>query len=313
MKKKRSKKSRSTAKKFKVLLVLALLITSAIVLNTVPGAWSFLSKYLPFLEEPREVTVPNGEMSVHFLDVGQGDCSLIIMPDGKTMLIDASVKDEGANIAEYISRNNVNHIDYFVLTHPHADHIGGAKKVIETFPVGTVVMPDAVSDTATFENLLTAIEDKGIKLHVAALGDIIRLGNANVTVIAPVNKTDDMNNMSLVLRLDYGKTAFMFMGDAERPSENDMLNKHSASAFKANVIKLGHHGASTSSSDELLDAVMPEYAVISCGKDNSYGHPHSETVNRLNKSGIRYFQTDIDGNIVFSSNGESVTLLRPSA
>ena len=313
MAKKKSRNRKRKLKGLKALLALALIICAAIALKAIPGAWEFLSKYLPFIEEPRQITVPDGDMAVHFLDVGQGDCSLIVLPSGRTVLIDASTNDEGDNIIEYLSYQKVKHIDYFVLTHPHADHIGSAKQIIETLSVGNVVMPDIETDTATFTNLLLAIDKKDIPIHVAKVGDIIKLDNANMKILGPVNKTDDLNNMSIVLRLDYGKTSFMFTGDAEEPSEKDMLNKFSSGEFRADVLKVGHHGASTSSSLEFITAISPKYAVISCGKDNTYGHPHTETIKTLNKLGIKYYRTDKVGNVVFSSDGENVTLLRPTA
>ncbi len=313
MAKKKSRNRKRKLKGIRTLLALILIICAAVALKTIPGAWEFLSKYLPFIEEPRQITVPDGDMAVHFLDVGQGDCSLIVMPNGRTVLIDASVKDEGKNILEYLSYQNVTHIDYFILTHPHADHIGGAREVIETLSVGKVVMTDIETDTSVFENLLLAIDKKNIPVHIAKVGDIIKLDNANMKVLGPAEKTDDLNNMSIVLRLDYGKTSFLFTGDAEQPSEKDMLEKFSPTEFRADVIKVGHHGASTSSSLDFITAVSPQYAVISCGKDNSYGHPHTETINTLNKLGIKYYRTDKVGNIVFSSDGENITLLRPAA
>ncbi len=313
MAKKKNKKKKYKLKGARMLIALLLIICAAVALKTIPGAWEFLSKYLPFIEEPREITVPDGEMAVHFLDVGQGDCSLIVMPNGQTVLIDASTKDEADNILEYISNQNVTHISYFILTHPHADHIGSAQKIVETLSIGKIVMPDVQTDTATFEKLLIAIDKKNIPVHIAKVGDIISLENANMKILGPVKKTDDLNNMSIVLRFDYGKTSFVFTGDAEKPSEADMLDKFSSSEFRADVIKIGHHGASTSSSTEFLSAIKPDYAVISCGKDNSYGHPHTETINTLNSLGIKYFRTDKVGNIVFSSDGEKVTLLRPAA
>lgn len=313
MAKKKTRSKKNKQKGLRSLFIVILLILGAVALKTIPGAWEFLSKYLPFIEEPREITVPDGEMAVHFLDVGQGDCSLIVLPSGKTVLIDASVKDEADSILEYLSNQKVARIDYFVLTHPHADHIGSAQKIVEALDIGKVVMPDVTTDTATFEKLLLAIDKKDIPIHIAKAGEIISLGNANMKILGPIKKTDDLNNMSIVLRLDYGKTSFMFTGDAEEPSEKDMLKEYSEAEFRADVLKVGHHGASTSTSFDFLSAIKPKYAIISCGKDNSYGHPHTETINSLNKLGITYFRTDKVGNIIFSSDGEKVTLLRPAA
>ncbi len=313
MAKKKSRNRKRKSRGLRALFALALIICAAIALKAIPGAWEFISKYLPFVEEPRQITVPDGDMAVHFLDVGQGDCSLIVLPNGRTVLIDASTQDEGDSIIEYLSYQKVTHIDYFVLTHPHADHIGSAKQIIETLSIGKIVMPDVETNTATFTNLLLAIDKKDIPIQIAKAGDIIKLDNANMKILGPVTKTDDLNNMSIVLRLDYGKTSFIFAGDAEEPSEKDMLKKFTSSEFCADVLKVGHHGASTSSSLEFITAISPKYAVISCGKDNSYGHPHTETINTLNKLGIKYYRTDKVGNVVFSSDGEKVTLLRPTA
>ncbi len=290
-----------------------LLILAAIALQYIPGAWSFITKHLPFFDQPRQVTTVNGEMSVHFLDVGQGDCSLIIMPSGETMLVDASTKDQKDVILQYLRAYGVNKLDYFVLTHPHADHIGSAEAVIKEIKVDTVIMPDAETDTNVFENTLEAIDKNNVQLLIPKPKQTVKLGNASITFLSPNKESDELNDMSIVFRLDYGKTSFLFTGDAEAPAEKLMLQTHSRSEFKADVLKVGHHGASTSSTSEFLDAISPTYAVISCGKDNSYGHPHSETLKALEKRNVTCFRTDLIGNVVFSSDGEKVTLLRPAA
>ncbi len=297
---------------FRTILILTV-ISLALVLTLIPGVWSFLSKYLPFIDEPRQITTPDGDMSVHFLDVGQGDCSLIIMPSGETMLIDTSTKNQADVILEYISYYKIKKIDYLVLTHPHADHIGSAPEIISSLDIGTVMMPDATTTTNIFEQTLNAIDDKNLEITIPKVGEEFKLGKANITILGPAKNTNDLNNMSIVLRLDYGKTSFLFTGDAEQHSESYMLSSNDVSAFKANVLKVGHHGSSTSTSSKFLSAVDPDYAVISCGKDNSYGHPHTETIKSLQKNNITYFRTDEKGNIVFSSDGKSVSVLRPTA
>lgn len=310
--KRRKKKLGHRPEFFRTILILAI-IACALTFALVPGVWSFLAKYLPFIDEPRQITTPDGDMSVHFLDVGQGDCSLIIMPTGETMLIDTSTKDQADVILEYIDYYKIKKIDYLVLTHPHADHIGSAPKIISSLDIGTVMMPDATTNTRIFEQTLNAIDAKNLEITIPKPGDEFKLGEASITILGPVDNTDDLNNMSIVLRLDYGKTSFLFTGDAEHYSESLMLSKHKASAFKADVLKIGHHGSSTSTSSKFLSAIDPDYAVISCGKDNSYGHPHTETIKNFQKKGITYFRTDEQGNIVFSSDGKSVTVLRPTA
>ena len=290
-----------------------LLVAAAIALQYIPGAWSFVKEHLPFLDEPRQVTTVEGEMSVHFLDVGQGDCSLIILPGGLTVLVDASTKDAKDEILQYLHAYDVTEIDYFVLTHPHADHIGSAEAVIKEFTIKAVIKPDAKADTAVFEKTLTAIDDEGAKLIIPEPKQVIKLGQAVLTFLSPIKESDELNDMSVVFRLDYGGTSFLFTGDAEASAEKLMLERFASSEFKADVLKIGHHGASTSSSADFLDAVSPTYAVISCGKDNSYGHPHDETLKALEKRDITYYRTDLVGNVVFSSDGEKLTVLRPAA
>lgn len=305
---KRKRKQRGRPLKLYALIAA---IAIALALHLIPGAWDLVSRYLPFLQEPRQTTPTNGEMSVHFLDVGQGDCSLIIMPSGETMLIDASTVDQSDKILEYIASCGVTKLNYFVLTHPHSDHIGGAKKVMQGITTEKVIMTDAEHTSSTFEKLTEYLLNSNIDVIFPKPNDTFSLGQAKITVLGPVKEYKDLNDTSLVIRLDYGKTSFMFTGDAEHESENDMLSYHSKSEFKADVLKLGHHGSYTSSGESWLDAVAPAYAIASCGVDNEYGHPHTETVQELNKRGITFFRTDEQGNIVFSSDGEKVTVVRP--
>lgn len=263
-------------------------------------------------DQPRKPTVANGELSVHFLDVDQGDSILVISPEGKSMLIDTSVSKQDDVIIEYLKACGIKKLDCMVLTHPDADHIGSATKILKTIGAETVYMTDMTHTTKTFETLIETIAELDITLKTPKVNDEIKLGEAVFTVLGPVNKTDDKNEMSIVLRLDYGKHSFMFTGDAGHESEEDMLSKHSASAFRSDVIKLGHHGSSTSSSEKFIKAVAPKYAIISCGKDNSYGHPHEETMELLNKLEIPYFITYEVGNIIFVSDGTTLTLKRPA-
>lgn len=298
---------RKKNKKLLSAIVTALFIF-CLVLYYFPNTFEFISS---LFEDPRSVTTTDGELSVHFLDVGQGDCTLIIDPSGQTMLIDTSVSDQADNIIEYLNIYGIKKLDHLVLTHPDSDHIGAASKILKTVGANTVYMTDIVHTTKTFENLINTISDLDIPLVVPKLNDKINLGNAVVTVLGPVSKTDDLNEMSLVLRLDYGETSFMFTGDAGIKSEKEMLEYHRINEFRADVLKLGHHGSSTSSSKDFIDAVNAQYAVVSCGKDNSYGHPHKEVITDMNNRNIKLYRTDTDGNIIFSTDGKLIKLLRP--
>ena len=251
--------------------------------------------------------VLDGTMQVHFIDVGQGDSALIVTPDGKYVLIDAGTNDSEKALKAYLDSQNVVDIEYAVMTHPHEDHIGGADMIFDTYKVKNAILPDVTHDTVTFERMLTTIERNNTNLLTSKSGDVYTVGDVSFKILAPVNtKYKSLNDYSVVVRVDYGGTSFMFTGDAEKLSEKEMLETHSKSEFACDVLKVGHHGSTTSSSVDFVRAVNPKFAVISCGKDNSYGHPHRETVSTLDGEGIEILRTDLLGNIVFKADGAEV-------
>lgn len=223
------------------------------------------------------------------------------------MLIDAGNTGQDSLILGYLAENGVTKLDYLVATHPHADHIGSMPAVIRAMDsIPELIMPDTIHTTETFERLLDAIEEKDIPVTIPQPGDKFELGNAKITVLAPNSGSyDDLNNYSVVLRIEYGQTAFLFTGDAEDVSESEQLKN--SFTFKSDVLKVGHHGSNSSTTQKYLDAVSPSYAVISCGKGNSYGHPHSETLTKLNGQGTTVFRTDENGTVKFLSDGSTVT------
>lgn len=290
------------------LLLLLSAVLAALIIHFVPGVKEFLLGE----QGDRPITLADGDIAIHYIDVGQGDATLIISHDGTTMLIDTGTSESRSSLPAYIRNYDITTIDYLVLTHPHADHIGSAAAVIEAFDVKNVLMPDATTNTVTFEKLLLAIEEEGCGITTVKPKDTYTIGEAIVTVLGPVRSYQDLNAVSIVLRLDYGLTSFLFTGDAEAESEADMLDFFPASEFRADVLKLGHHGSSTSSSEAFLDAVSPKYAIVSCGKDNEYGHPHDEVIADMTSRGIALYRTDLDSTIIFTSNGEKVTVIQPS-
>ncbi len=308
------KSSRITSAEKKRLTYALIALAAAVILLIIPQTRDSVLEYLGFFDTDAPRTeIPDGEIAVHFIDVGQGDAELIITSDGKAMLIDAGTPESREVLTGYLKDQGVKKLDYFVLTHPHADHIGGAAAVLDAFDVVNVIMTDAQTTTSTYKKVLQKIDEKDCGVIFAEAGKEHSLGEAKFTLLGPVSDySDDLNNTSIVLRLTFGKTSFVFTGDAEKKAEQDMLAKFPASYFRADVLKLGHHGSSTSTSDEWFSAVSPEYAVISCGKNNDYGHPHRETLSLLKKNGKTYFRTDTDGSIVMSSDGESVKIISPS-
>ncbi len=248
---------------------------------------------------------------VHFIDVGQADC-ILIKSTTATVLVDADNRDDSTSIIKYLKTQGVKSIDLAVGTHAHQDHIGGLADILKTFPVKKLMMPKVTTNTKTFEYLLTIIKKKGMKITTPNVGEKLTYGNMVFTVMAPNGTTyEDMNNYSIVVKLQNGKKSFLFTRDAEDVSEAEMLSKSTVKAsLKADVMKIGHHGSANSSTDEFRDVVKPKYAVISVGKDNDYGHPSKLTVERLQSRNINIFRTDLNGTIVAKSDGENLTLDR---
>lgn len=253
----------------------------------------------------RNTTSLNGKLIVHFLEVGQAD-SILIQQNEHNMLIDAGNNADSNFVVNYLKKQGVKKIDYVIGTHPHEDHIGGLDAVINTFEIGSVFMPKASTNTKTFKDVLLAIKNKNLKITAPVVGNLYNLGSSKWTILAPNSSSyDDLNDYSIVIKINFGKNSFIFTGDAEALSEQEILKK--GFDLKADVLKIGHHGSSSSTSDAFLKAVSPEYAVLSVGKDNDYGHPHKITMDKLKANNITVYRTDECGTIIAASDGEKIT------
>lgn len=261
-------------------------------------------------EESTPAPKDGAKLNVHYIDVGQGDSEFLELPNGQTVLIDAGNPENGKQIVTYIKGLGHNKIDYLIATHPHADHIGGMATVVNGLDIGKVYMPKASSNTKTFEDLLTAVQKKGLKINTAKAGvNIINSGKLNIDFVAPVNITgDDLNQYSAVTKVTFGDNRFLFTGDAGVESE-----KQITADVKADVLKVGHHGSKTSTSQAFLSKVSPKYAVIEVGKDNSYGHPTAAALEKLEKIGATIYRTDKDGTIIFTSDAKTITVNKKSS
>lgn len=263
-----------------------------------------------FFFKPSPAPLPEDKLVVHFIDVGQGDC-IFIAANGSTMLIDCGEASNAAQVTNYLQELGVDRLDHVIATHPHSDHMGGMYRIIDTFDVGEVIIPHIpdkqLPDTLFFEKFLDACEANDTPLSEAETGRIIDIGDAKAEIIAPDGDTyTDLNNYSVSLMLTHGKNSFLLTGDAEKKSEAAMLG--GGRLGKVNVYKAGHHGSSSSSSAELLEVIRPEIAVISCGIDNSYGHPSDSTVKRLSKYTKFIYRTDLCGTIIIESDGTKLSL-----
>lgn len=250
-------------------------------------------------------------LSIHYIDVGQGDAELICFPDGQIMLIDTGSNESSSDLVNYIKRYNVEKIDYMILTHPHEDHIGGANKILENFSVSNVYMPkvstDMMPSTKTYEKTLKFLIDKKINVKEGKAGIILKQSSdLHVEILAPNKESyNDLNDYSIVIKLEYMEKSFMFMGDAQYESEMEILDKFDV---KSDILKCGHHGSRTSGCKRFLSKVNPKYAIISCGKDNKYGHPHKQVIKRLEKESTLIYRTDLDGTIVVEVKNKNIKI-----
>ncbi|PRR71245.1 ComEC/Rec2 family competence protein [Neomoorella humiferrea] len=247
------------------------------------------------------------ELKVHFIDVGQADSILIQTPAGKAILIDGGNNDDGIKVVNYIKSQAVKELAAVVATHPHEDHIGGLDSVIKEIPVAAVYMPNAVTTTRTFEDFINAVKASGATRIRARGGVKMDIPGLSAEFLAPnSNSYDELNNYSAVLKIAYGNTAFLFTGDAETVSEEEMLS--AGYNLKADVLKVGHHGSASSTSAAFLKAVAPKYAVISVGKGNDYGHPDPRVLERLQRAGVKIYRTDEHGTVIIVSDSRNITI-----
>ena len=244
------------------------------------------------------------EMQVHFIDVGQGDSTLIICGND-SLLIDGGDNNKGTALQLYLQKQGIQTLTYLIGTHPDSDHIGGLDVIITKFDCGTIILPDVPSDTATYRDVIDAMEYRGCQITLPCVGDTYSLGDAEFTIIAPNSDYAEDNNASVGIRLVHGNNVFLFTGDAEEKAEADILEN--SMDIRADVLHAGHHGSSTSNSRDFIDSVSPLWAVISCGADNPYGHPHEQTLNTFRERGIQVFRTDEQGSITAVSDGESIS------
>lgn len=243
-------------------------------------------------------------LSVHFIDVGQADSALLLC-GGSAMLIDGGNVADSSLVVSYLDAQGVDSLDYVVSTHAHEDHVGGLSGPLNTCTVSHVLSPVAEYDSKAFSSFLKYTEAQGLSPEIPAPGDTFSLGEALVTVLGPVKEYSETNNSSIVLRVDFGETSFLFTGDMERQAEADLLE--AGADLSATVLKVGHHGSDTSTSYPFLREIMPTYAVISVGEGNSYGHPSEDTLSRLRDAGTTVYRTDQAGTVVAVSDGKSVS------
>jgi len=239
----------------------------------------------------------------HFIDVGQGDC-IFIQNGDTTILIDAGTYESGHKIYEYLTNLKIDEIDYFIATHPHDDHIGGAESILRVIDVGTVFMGSEGDNSYAFENFVDVMLEKGITPTYPDMDSTYTEGDLSFRFLSPTKDFGNTNDNSFVVMVQYGEVKALFTGDAEKKVETDLISR--GVDIRADILKVGHHGSRNASTSSFLNSVYPGVAVIQCGKDNSYGHPHEETLERLSETGCPVLRTDMEGDIILSTDGKTI-------
>lgn len=249
-----------------------------------------------------------GTLEVSYLDVGQGDAAYIKV-NGYDILVDAGPKSDEDKLIAQLKEKNIDDFEIIIATHPHEDHIGGMKKVFDTYDVESFYMPKVSHTTKTFQNMVNAVANEGIKIQQIKEGMSFDLGKgARIDVYSPIYESyEEFNDYSPIMKLTYGDTELIFTGDAEAHAEADVVAKYPKD-LKADVLKFGHHGSSTSSTEEFIQSVDPDYGIISCGAGNKYGHPHKETLQKISKYNIKAYRTDTQGQITLTSDGKNINI-----
>ena len=260
-------------------------------------------------EKEKKMMPQDYPFCVCFFNVGQGDCELIRC-DGVNVLIDGGEAEYGYQTEQYLKACGVEKLDCYILTHPHSDHIGCSAHIIRTFPVDTV-MTTAFNEfnmptTKVYEDMLAMVEETGAQLLTVSGGESYSFGDLSLKILSPLEETDDYNDMSITVRAKYKSDTFLFMGDASKDVETQLLN--TKTALSADVLKVGHHGSDSSTGEAFLKAVSPDHAVISCGADNAFGHPHSSTLQLLEKYGVEVYRTDLNGSVIFYGYGHKLSV-----
>lgn len=281
--------------------IIIYLLFSSDVINELKGSIKEVSKNIN-IEEVNQNNFSD-TLDVYFIDVGQAD-SILIKNEEHSMLIDAGNNEDGVKLVNYLNELNVNNLDYVIATHAHEDHIGGMDDIINNFDVDKFFMPDVLTTTKTFEDVLDALENNDMTYNTFEENQEFSFGDANVKILYVGNDKNDLNDTSIVMKITYYNNSFLFTGDISSKVEKKILNKD----LKSDVLKVAHHGSDYSSTDEFLDLVDPKYAVISVGKNNIYKHPAESTLLKLNDRNIKIYRTDTSGTIIMNSDGNNITI-----
>ena len=288
-------------------IMLSFVACGTVVPNAQPENSSPVNTYAATTPSQNDIMTPGDtSFAVHFIDVGQGDAALVLC-DGKSMLIDGGKPNASDVVYTYLQKQGITCLDYIICSHPDDDHIGGLSAPLSTITVRNVYAPDVEDDTQSYQSFKQKTKEQGLTIQNPVCGDSLQFGSSKVDFLGPITESDnDKNNSSIVMKITYGETSFLFTGDAEREEEAEILEQ--GYDLSATVLKVSHHGSAGATTYPWLREIMPQYAVISVGKDNSYGHPTEETLSKLRDADVRVFRTDQQGDIIAISDGKNVTI-----
>lgn len=306
-----AKKKRFKHKKL-IISISILLICGTIILSysnnlNIP-TWNKIYNYLNISKGTVDVNYEGYPLSVHILNVGKAD-AIYIKSNDKNILIDSGDTDTKDQVIQYLNNNKIQQFDLIIATHPHKDHIAGMDNIINTFPINRFIMPKLsetiIPTTKTYNSMINSLKDNNITVESPIVGDNFKIGEINIDILGPIKEYDNLNNNSVIAKLAYKNTSFLFVGDAEKEAETDLIS--SGVNLKSTVLKVGHHGSKTSTTQKFLNAVNPEYSVISVGPDSN-NLPKDSIINRLKNNNIKTYRTDKSGTIIFTSDGDNINV-----
>ena len=286
--------------------IISLILLSAVLISSLWGCDLLSDNSITDIN----IDKSDADLILHFIDVGQGDCTLV-ESNGHFALIDAGEYSERDKVISYLSGAGVKELDYIIATHPHSDHVGSLAEVIYNFDTSALICTNAPT-TSSWEYVMDAADERGVPYEIPSPYEVYQLGSATITILAPSEDAvySNLNDYSIVTMIEYGNTSALLTGDAEKTVEKELVR--GSYNLSADILKCGHHGSSSSSCSEFLDAVSPDAAIISCGKNNDYGHPHKETISALKYRNIPTWRTDLSGTVIAVSDGEQISITTAS-
>lgn len=304
---------RASKKDKKVIIIILVIAVLAVALSRLaPETWDSLFEKTGVSDS----VVTDAAMTVSFIDVGQGDCTLVYSPDNGVILVDSGEADKAQTVINYLNSLGIDTIDYCVVTHPHSDHMGSMAQIMSEFNIENLIIPELseinIPTTKTYENFLLSAEENADEIIPAQAGTTYSVGDIALSVLGPVSQNEDLNNMSVVVKVEYKESSFLITGDCSFDEEDELM-ENDYNALESDVIKIGHHGSSGSTSADWLEAVNPRFGVISVGNGNSYGHPTKTVLDRLDDFDVDYYRTDVVGTVVFETDGKAISVQKKAA